>query len=480
MDKILKVGNSHLLSIASDILNITTYTELNQLIEQNLNVSDFVFSSKNMNNDVKENLAKQLEEYQDKKDIIIDYLKERNENRNKNNVAKLTSLFQTLTTDEKLSVHMLVFSRLHMGNFIDPEFKKDALTTDNFMEFKSVFDKTDRADLYTFNSEVIEKTNLSKEFENDTIRKAQEESNIKKEKELKIDTFLTMFDNLSFSEKARVYRSGFLGQAAPVHPISPEIDYMIKELHSAPLDLRTAFAEKAARLSLKAMINDTKLAPKEIEEMDKIIEHTAGLRTTSYKQLFVYQILANPEKKHLSNPLINKIIVQYRNLNEIQKSLLAGRIKEKADLINLTKNFESFKNFDFSPLEKIKLKLILNKKISENNFVALSELFEDKGIKKHFKEYFLSDIVVASGNAELVNFMVNKSWFYNKGKTLDRMLQVAEIQGNKDIIDIIAKKINVNFEEKTDFTLPDKNKILTKMNKISTKENKNENGFKIK
>lgn len=378
---------------------------------------------------------------------------------------------------------MLVFSKLHMGNFIEPESKKDALTSDNFIAFKSVFDETETGDLYTFNSAVIRKINFSEEFENNTVRKAKEESDIQKEKKLKIDKFLTMFDNLSFPEKARVYRSGFLGQSVPVHSISPEIDYLIKELRSASLDLRTAFTEKVAGLSLKAMIIDTKLAPKEIEEMDKIIEHTAGIKTTSYKQLFVYEILANPEKKHLSNPLINKIILQYRNLNEIQKSLLAGRIKEKADLINLTKNFESFKSFDFSLSEKIKLKLILNKKISENNFVALSELFDDKGIKKHFKEYLVSDIVVASENPELVNFIVNKSWFYNKGKTLDRMLQVAEIQGNKDIIDIIdiiAKKINVNFEGKTDFTLPDKNKVLTKMNKTSKEENKNGNGFKIK
>lgn len=225
----------------------------------------------------------------------------------------------------------------------------------------------------------------------------------------------------------------------------------------------------------------------ENEEVDKFYKRLEIL-DSDQKIDVVYTILEKPIRKDLKNPIFIDLLNVYYSMNELQCSEVRARASAEYDLSKNRDRWNLISNYDGSKfIDKIKMKLLGNKEISFENIKSLSSYFFDRGIVRNFENYHFSDLLVASGNLKAVQFLTTHNHAYKRPEVLERMLAIANIQKENDIISYLSDNFELKMTKVIDgkiktvsVMVPDRNKILARMVAQPLPDNENKNGFKIK
>lgn len=382
-------------------------------------------------------------------------------------MEKAVSAFEELNHYEKKAVNYFVkknsarnsYDSVEKVNFM-VEHEEDI--TNKLSVFSNIYECLNEQDKFDFYLEVFLKVDWVKSLEQYFVNK--EEQKLKN-----ISVFEEKFDSLTDKEKYKVFNLGWLNKNQPGITASAEVNALIKELREMDSASRIKIYDaKMKNMSSREAISMTDLRDVENENAMKFLRRLDVLDYDT-KSGLVFLVLNEPTRKDLKRPVIVELLKEYNALSRNQQAAIMSSIIDEGARNDLRKKDELFVNFKGAFFDKVKLKLLSNNEISHTNFMVVSQISLNSPLLDKFNTFLISDLLVNSDNLETVKFLTKNNRSFNKPEVLERMLVVADLTGKKNITNYIkenfAEKMTLSDSRNEEISLPDKNKILGKLNK---------------
>lgn len=498
-----EIKANEFLNVAKTIIPAEKYADFINNIESNnfnkiLSLSnieekfgDFSNSSHYTDEQTKKMILENMERFityfydftdEETKKIIIKKMKDEIEYPQNNYLDKAKNLYDKLSYSEKVLLKILTMENqktYEERNQTQRGEPKPGEMTTEMQEFVEVYKKLNAEDIREFHWIGHHRVDWS-EYMPGFIRGTEiEQKLIEQQRILK---FKQIYDHLSDSDKARVINAGWLEETIPEVSISEKIDFLIKDLIEMPANLKIEIYESRLKnIDASFIVNNNRLSHVENRTAQKFLKKLSGLDNTE-KNILVFSILQEPRKKELNNPELGSLINEYYALNSVQRHAIMKEVNEETKALEQIKKVEQFSNYQGSFLDKIKFKLLSNKEISREVFEKVSHFVGNTDIKIHFDKFFTSDLLIESGNLAAVEFLTKNNKNYKKPEILARMIKISEIQKQNEI----STYLNNNFgqivenDNRTEFAIPDKNKILGKFKTNEAKDAAVSQNIKIK
>lgn len=400
-------------------------------------------------------------------------------------LEKATAAFEDLNHYEKKAAGYLInknSTSIKANNSKDEEsfmIEHAGDITDNFSTFSKIHEHLNEQDKFNFYLEVFLKVDWLKSLEQYFANQEEQESK-------KIAVFEERFDSLTDKEKYKVFNLGWLNKNQSGITASVEVNALIKELREMNSISRVKiYDSKMKNMSSRETISMTDLRDVENENAMKFLRRLDVLDYDT-KSALVFLVLNEPSRKDLKRPVIVELLKEYNALARNQQAAIMSSILDEGARNELRKTNELLLNFKGAFFDKVKLKLLSNKEISHTNFMAVSLINLNSPLLDKFNTFLISDLLVNADNLETVKFLTKNNRSFNKPEVLERMLTVADLAGKDNITNYIkenfAEKIKLSDSHNEEIWLPNKDKILGKLNKEkdAPKDPQNVKNLKVK
>lgn len=399
-------------------------------------------------------------------------------------MEKAVSAFEELNHYEKKAVNYFVKKNSARNSYDSVEkvnfmVKHAEDITNKLSVFSNIYEHLNEQDKFNFYLEVFLKVDWLKSLEQYFANQEEQESK-------KIAVFEERFDSLTDKEKYKVFNLGWLNKNQSGITASVEVNALIKELREMNSASRIKiYDSKMKNMSSREAISMTDLRDVENENAMKFLRRLDVLDYDT-KSALVFLVLNEPSRKDLKRPVIVELLKEYNALSRNQQAAIMSSILDEGARNELRKTHELLVDFKGAFFDKVKLKLLSNKEISHTNFMAVSLINLNSPLLDKFNTFLISDLLVNSDNIETVKFLTKNNRSFNKPEVLERMLTVAESEKKENIANYIkenfAEKIKLSDSHNEEIWLPNKDKILGKLNKEkdAPKDPQNVKNLKVK